>query len=368
MMATPSLAPGPPRSMTAAGKTWGKLLLTLTIGFAGSLLAGYAGLPAAALIGSTLTVAGAALLKLTTDIPRRLRDLAFILIGCTLGSGITPEALDQAIHWPISLAILAVTVGAIMLCCSWLLTKFFGQSLETAALATSPGALAYTLALAASGFGDPRTIIVIQSIRLLLITTLLPLILGHLDLRSTQVAGVTVPAMAGGDLVLLVIPSMAVGWGFARLRTPAAYLLAGILVSGGSHYAGWIDGRPPAESLFVGFTITGTVIGARFSTIPRLDLKKLLKASLVVLLLSVAISACFAAPTAALLGVPYGQVFVAFAPGGVEAMAVMAIALGYDPTYVAIHHLFRIFLLMALLPLIFKAKKLRTSNKSGKRS
>ncbi len=67
-----------------------------------------------------------------------------------------------------------------------------------------------------------------------------------------------------------------------------------------------------------------------------------------------------AIPVAQILGIPFGQVFVAFAPGGVEAMAAMALALGYDPAYVATHHLFRIILLFFLLPVGVKIlKKIR---------
>jgi uncharacterized membrane protein AbrB (regulator of aidB expression) len=47
-------------------------------------------------------------------------------------------------------------------------------------------------------------------------------------------------------------------------------------------------------------------------------------------------------------------VFVAFAPGGVEAMAAMALALNYDPAFVAVHHIYRIILLILSLPLFLK--------------
>ncbi|MBE0583266.1 MAG: AbrB family transcriptional regulator [Desulfofustis sp.] len=348
------------RRTPAASARYGRLGFTLFIGLAGSLLAAHLGLPAAPLIGSSVAVAGAALLKLTIDVPRRLRDLAFILIGCSLGSGLTRDALAQAGRWPLSLVILAGAVIVMMLCCTLLLHKWFKMSIETASLATSPGALAYALALAAGGIGDARTIIVIQSVRLLLITTLLPLLLGLLDAPPvTGIGAAAVSAMGYQELLALFVPALAMGWLIARLRAPAAYLLAGLVVSGAAHFAGLIDGRPPADALFLGFTVTGTVIGARFSTISRTDLRRLLGASGMVLLLSVAVGAGFAYGAAVLLSLPYGQVFVAFAPGGVEAMAVMALALGYDPTYVAVHHLFRIFLLMALLPLIFGAARRR---------
>jgi uncharacterized membrane protein AbrB (regulator of aidB expression) len=48
---------------------------------------------------------------------------------------------------------------------------------------------------------------------------------------------------------------------------------------------------------------------------------------------------------------------VAFAPGGVEAMAAMALSMDYDPAFVATHHVFRLLFLMALLPLLLGRSK-----------
>ncbi|MEJ2057001.1 MAG: AbrB family transcriptional regulator [Desulfofustis sp.] len=129
------------------------------------------------------------------------------------------------------------------------------------------------------------------------------------------------------------------------------------MLSGTAHLLGLVAGRPSGLILFIGFTITGTLTGARFSTISLLDLKKMLKASLLVVCLSTAIAALFAFLASVLLSMSYGQVFVAFAPGGVEAMAAMALALHYDPAFVAVHHLYRIVLLVALLPLFLRLGK-----------
>ena len=86
-------------------------------------------------------------------------------------------------------------------------------------------------------------------------------------------------------------------------------------------------------------------------------MKRLLKASLLVVFLSTSIAAAYAMVVSSILSMSYGQVFVAFAPGGVEAMAAMALALDYDPAFVAVHHLYRIILLIFFLPLFLKIIK-----------
>lgn len=329
-----------------------KILLTLLIGFSGAAAATYVGFPAAALIGSSLAVSFASLLNLTCTIPTGFRAVAFTIIGCTLGSSITKSFIDQAIHWPLSLLILTIAVITILLVCSWILTKFFNQSPETAILATSPGALAYSLSIAAEGIGDLRSIVVIQSVRVLLIIAILPFFLDTFSDESGMVTGEM--ATSHMDIIefsVIFLLSIGAGWVLEKVRLPAAYLLTGTLVSGIAHFLGFVSGRPAGEMLFVGFAITGTIIGARFSAISKQDLRSLLKASLVVVIVSTSLAAVFAKIVSIMLSLTFGQVFVAYAPGGVEAMAAMALSLGYDPAFVASHHLYRILLLIVLLPL-----------------
>lgn len=327
-------------------------VLTLAIGFSGAALATYAGLPAAPLIGASIFVSLAALFRLKASVPLSLRNIAFATIGCSLGSSVTKEALAQSVQWPISLAILALSVAAIMLICTWFLCRFYAIDTETAALSTAPGTIAYVLSLAASGKGDIGTILVIQNIRLVLVTTLLPFVLDHLGFEPAAV----IPAVSGslaGSLVIIVI-TLALGFSVRRWQIPASYLLIGMICSAIAHYLDLVSGRPPFPLIFLGFAVTGSMVGSRFSAIPLADLKRLLGASLGSVLLAGLLAAAFAYPSAAILGIPVGQVFVAYAPGGVEAMAAMAIALGYDPAYVATHHLFRIFLLFLFVPLSIK--------------
>lgn len=332
-----------------------KFISTLAIGFFGAAVAFYAELPAAALIGSAVAVSLASLCNLTSTIPVGFRAIAFSIIGSSLGSSLTRDFVSQAIHWPLSLLILTICVFTIMISCSLVLIRIFNQSAETAVLATSPGALGYTISIALEGVGDVRSIIVLQSVRLLLIITCLPFVLEYFwGGGGGSAAGTAVEPMPGGAFIVIFLVTLVLGRVLERFKVPASYLLVGTVVSGAAHVLGLVDGRPSSMILFIGFSITGTVVGARFSTISMAELKKLLKASLLVVFLSTFIAAVFAILVASLLSMSYGQVFVAFAPGGVEAMAAMALALHYDPAFVAVHHIYRILLLIFSLPLFLK--------------
>ncbi|SHO49637.1 AbrB family transcriptional regulator [Desulfopila aestuarii] len=331
-----------------------KVIITLAVGVVGAVLAQVGGLPAAALIGSTCAVSLVSFCRLPTAVPGWMRNLAFAAIGCSLGSGVDRDLLELAVKWPLSMCGLVVVMAAVLVVGCWLLTTFFQQSRETAVLATSPGALSYSLALAASGVGDASAIIVIQSIRLLSITTALPLILDLLNLQHGDGSGMSPQNLSLFATTGLFVLTLGFGFLLNKKRLPAAYLIAGVLVSGIMHYSGIVSGRPQSGFLFTGFVITGAVIGSRFTNIPLGDIRRLVTASLVVVVVSSGVAALGAVICAQILHLPFGQVWVAYAPGGVEAMAAMALALDYDSAFVATHHLFRILLLIIVLPFLLR--------------
>jgi hypothetical protein len=57
--------------------------------------------------------------------------------------------------------------------------------------------------------------------------------------------------------------------------------------------------------------------------------------------------------SAAIARVGLADALVAFAPGGLEAMMVLALVLHLDPLYVGLHHLARFLGIGFLLPVLF---------------
>ena len=63
------------------------------------------------------------------------------------------------------------------------------------------------------------------------------------------------------------------------------------------------------------------------------------------------------------------EVMIAFAPGSVDAMMLLALALSLDPVYVGAHHLTRIFFVSLTMPLLarYSARAQKTTGESAKR-
>lgn len=331
---------------------WRGVAIALGAGFGGALIALQLGLPAAALLGSTVAVTLVSFLRFRPAVPDLLRDVGFCVIGVSLGSGVTPDIWSDIARWPLSIAMLALTVLAVLLSCGLVLRLIFGADTPTSLLATSPGALSYTLSLASDRGVDLRFVMVLQSLRLLLITIFLPPLIGYAGGGEGAAPHANLPHLAYGEGIVLLAATFVLGAVMARLRSPAPFILAGLLISGGAHAAGLVSGRLADPVTFFGFSVTGAVIGARFAGITRAELKRLSLAGVASTGVAVAISVLGGFAVSRMLDLPFGQVWVSFAPGGVEGMSSMALALGYDPVYVATHHVFRILLLIVILPVL----------------
>jgi uncharacterized protein len=120
------------------------------------------------------------------------------------------------------------------------------------------------------------------------------------------------------------------------------------------HLSSGVPGQMPPAILIPCQIVLGCFIGLRFQGTDLKFLKGALAPSIGALLIAVVISALGAAIVAWGLHLPLGQVVVAFAPGGIEAMTILAFVLGLDPAFVATHQLARFLGISLLLPLIMK--------------
>jgi uncharacterized protein len=135
------------------------------------------------------------------------------------------------------------------------------------------------------------------------------------------------------------------------LGIPGGALLGGMIASALLHGTGVLEGRLPGPLPLAAFVATGCVIGLRFRGASLLRMRTTLRGGLESVALAIVITAGFALGAQHWLGLPYGQLWPAYAPGGVEAMTIMAFALGFDPAFVGGHHVIRIIAINLSIPL-----------------
>lgn len=327
-----------------------RLAVALGIGGCGAGAALVLSLPAPFLTGPAIAVTLAGLAGVAMEVPARVRDAAFVVLGVSMGTAVTPDVLVAARTWPLSFVMLFAALVAILWASRSMMARWWGADRRTAVLSAAPGHLSYVLGLADANGLDIRMIAIVQSIRVLLLTLAVPPLV---ILMESDLAAVAPPraAMAPGWLAATLAAAAIAGLFLKRVRLPAAYLLGGMAVSTGTHLGGIVGGHVPQALVIPAYVLLGTLIGTRFSGVSPGELRAAATAGLALTGMAVTIALIFAFGAASLTGLPLDQTLIAFAPGGVETMSAMALLMHADPTFVAAHHVSRLFFLTFLIPL-----------------
>ncbi|NRA87017.1 MAG: AbrB family transcriptional regulator [Rhizobiales bacterium] len=249
------------------------LFKTLLIGSVGGVIALYLSFPAPFLMGPAIAVTFSCLMGIKLQISSKLRDVSFIFIGMSMGSSATPEVIETAKQWPSSFIILAISLYLIMLLGAWSMRRFFHFSAKSSILASTPGHLSFVIALSDDLKSDTKVIALIQSVRILFLTLLIPSILIWMDLSLPENNFIP-QIMHIKWIIILGILAAILGYGLKKYKLPAAYLIAGMLASTLPHITGVVEGVLPTWIIIPCFIIMGSLIGTRFSDVKLSELKK----------------------------------------------------------------------------------------------
>jgi uncharacterized protein len=330
-----------------------RVILTLMIGAAGGALFAYANLPAAWLAGSMIAVCAAVMAGFPAAIYDPARVAVFIILGIQVGGSIGPDTLQRMSQWPASVAALTVTVLAV----TWSGYAFFryvhGWDRPTALFSSVPGALSLTLLLADDARADMPRVTIVQCVRLFFLVAVLPGVITIMQGgNSASIVAPTASSLRDGVLLLGV--GTAGGFAAERLKLPAGLILGALAASAAVSLMGLVHDPLSNLILFPAYIILGSMIGARFQSFDRRLIGRLLLAGIsgFAVALVVALGGTLAA--SAVSDIPLTHMLVAFAPGGLEAMTIMAFALNLAPAYVGSMQIVRYIGISVLLPLAAK--------------
>ena len=332
-----------------------RIAAALMIGGAGGGLFFAAGLPLPWMLGALFATMAASLAGLRLQAPVALRPAVVAVIGVLLGAGFTPGLLAQAGDWALSLAGLALFLAlSVALVVPWY-RRIGGFDARTAYFAGMPGGLSEMIELGEAAGADVPRIILAQSLRI--VTTVALIAVWFRWGQGVQIAAVA-PAAAvppgAVDLALLALAALAGSWIGLRLRLPAPTLLGPMILSAALHLADLAHGAPPGPLVIAAQVILGIMLGCRFQGMRARVLVPALGLSLGATLVMLTLAAGFAQAIHAVTGQAPAQVLLAYAPGGLTEMSLVALALQAEVAFVAAHHVLRILLVIVAAPLLFR--------------
>src|SRR5712671_242069 len=185
-------------------------LETLVIGTAGGLLFLWANLPGGLISGATIAVGIAAIAGRPLTMPPILTQTVLVLLGISLGSLVSRQLIQHISAYPLTIALLALATFCSTFGSGFYLQRVHGWDQTSALLAGSPGALSQIIMLAAEQGADVAAIAVVQTMRVIILTAALPLMLALTGVApaAPAVAIATIASPLG--LAALIAASVAV--------------------------------------------------------------------------------------------------------------------------------------------------------------
>jgi uncharacterized protein len=333
-----------------------RTILGLALGGLGGWIFYALRLPLPWMLGSLAFTILAALLGAPLYGPPRLRNVLIALLGLMIGSGFTASMLQQAGQWLISLAAILGYIGFTGIVVFAYLRRFGGFDRVTSYFMAMPGGLNEMTAIGHAMGGDDRAIALSHAWRLIIVVFAIPL-------GFRLFAGYIPPAIvfAGGFAQIgvfdwsLLVACFVLGPILGRaLRLPAPFLTGTMALSALVHIAGVTAFRVPPLLIVLAQIGIGAGLGARFAGVTLRALWRVVSVGTGGALMMLANTALCGIGVAAATGIPVAALLLAYAPGGLAEMSIIALSLGIDAPFVSAHQLTRILLVVFIAPLFFR--------------
>lgn len=338
-------------------------LITLAAAVLGGALAQWVGLPLPWLLGSLLATAGLAIGNVKIfgqepGVPIVLRQIAIPVIGVMIGATVKGDIVHDMLGWWPSLLLLVPFALLVQLANFMVLWKLGRYDVATAFFGASPGGLIEALLLGERKGGNPALMSMQHFARIALCVAVIPVIF---TFWTGEVVGSAAGIQLGGggalpsarDSLLLLVAGTFGYFAASRLHFPAAIMTGPLILSAIFHVAGITDAGVPTLLVQGAQLVMGVTIGQRFTGQRRRTVVQALGLACVAASLSIGVAFGVAVLLSRLGVAGLDAVFLAYAPGGMSEMSLVAISIGANPVFVTAHHIIRIIAAVMVSNLVF---------------
>jgi hypothetical protein len=330
-------------------------LLTLAIGIPGGALFYVLQLPLPWMLGAMAATTIAAIAGVRIALMPHLRLVFVAILGVMLGSAFTPEVVQGLATWLGSFAWLGLYVVIATAGVWYFYRRLAHYDSATAYFAAAPGGLNEMILAGGALGGDERRISMSHAARILI--AIFVISFGYRwfgDYTPVRSAAAPAGSMDWPDWLLLTGCGV-IGCVVAKLlRIPAYALVGPMVLSAIVHAAGITHSRPPVWLIAAAQVVVGAMVGSRFDGVSARMVAKALLLAIVATAVLLVLAAIFGQAVESTVGIPFSAALLAFAPGGLAEMSLIALSLEVDAAYVSSHHIVRIFIIVLAAPLVFR--------------
>ena len=340
-----------------------KLTLTSMLALITGWLFLKVGMPAPYLMGSLFGVwAIGGMVKAVQPhlgIPRWVHIPVLLGLGVLIGANFNNQFFSLAYQWlPTVSAMLGVTAFVTFIGYQFL-RHIRGYDRPMAFLCAIPGGQAEAIVIARELVDKDYVVALFHLVRVVIVFVSTPLLLsfieGHEAVLHSNETLLAMPSLFDLELnTLLIFVALGVsGYGFARgLRLPIPHLLGPMIVSLVGHAMGWVDLPRLGEFVILAQLTIGGAVGAKLAQVAVSELLGYLRDAIINACLIITIYLGAAIGIAALFDADFLSMWLAFVPGGLYEVTLLALIFGFDVAFVAFHHAVRILLIFFSLPVL----------------
>lgn len=292
-------------------------------------------------------------------IQRWFQIIILVCMSVLIGGAFNPAITALASQWAVTvIAMVATTVIATFAGYTYL-NKVRKYDHNLAVLCSIPGGQAEIVALSTGLVEKDYVVAFCHLVRVTLVFCLTPLLLGVVKgeqgIADSYVALNNLSALneLPARTIVQFIVIAALGYGLSRMiRLPMPHLLGPMLLSGGLHISGLVQIPRISELVILTqITVAGS-IGARLSKIELRELSSFLTDAFVNSMLIISIYTLAAVLLARHGYADFIQMLLAYIPGGLYEVSLLALIFGYDLAFVAFHHSIRFIFIFTVLPFV----------------
>lgn len=333
-----------------------RILLALAIGTLAGLAANWAGLPLPWMLGPMLSLTIVSLAGVPVAGPIKFRPYVIPVLGVMLGSSLTPDIVSAIPRWAMTMALLVPFLAVAAAVSYTVYRRIGGYDPVTAYYSAMPGGLNEMILLGQAAGGDDRRISLAHALRILVVILFVSLFFG-LVLGVSASGGRTWVPLSEPTLLdwVILVGAGLLGVQLGRLlRLPAPQLTGPLLLSGIAHATGLVQVPPPSLLIIIAQVVIGSILGCRFYGMPVRPLARDMGLAVLASGSMILVAVGFAWIVNVLIGMPIEQAFLAYSPGGLTEMSLLALALHQDVAYVAVTHVVRIIMVITAAGAVFR--------------
>ena len=285
-------------------------------------------------------------------------------LGVLIGATFTADILTNIQRWSVTVFTMIGVTVLVTFVGYMFLTRLRGYEPRLAFLCSVPGGQAEATVMARELVDKDYVVALFHLIRVTFVFLTTPLLLAILEgqeaVTQSNIVLQSMPSLTDfGLLKLTKFAGIAVGGYFVAhfMRIPMPHLTGPILLSASLHIFGIVAIPRINEFVIIAQLVIGGAVGARLAQVSFSEVLQYLRDGLIntILLLAAYLTATLL--MSSIMGVSFLEMWLAFVPGGLYEVTLLALIFGFDIAFVAFHHTVRIMMVFLTMPFIVSRMK-----------